>query len=78
MAQAKRKFYDYVTENRYSVLYLVFFTMAFGWIILQPIEKAVAFSAIDDALYYPKIAYNIVARGLCTYDGITTGSILYG
>ena len=40
-------------------------------IIFQPLDRAVAFSAIDDGLYYPRIAQNICEKGWCTYDGIT-------
>ena len=40
-------------------------------ILAQPLERAVAFSATDDGLYYPRLAENIVARGACTYDGVT-------
>ena len=45
-----------------TVLWMVFF---------QSLENAVAFSVMDDGLYYPRLAQNIVARGMCTYDGVT-------
>ena len=48
------------------------FALTAGWMIFfQPLEKAVAFSAVDDGLYYPRLAQNIMARGMCTYDGVT-------
>jgi hypothetical protein len=48
------------------------FVLTAGWMIFfQPLETAVAFSAMDDGLYYPRLAQNIVARGTCTYDGVT-------
>ncbi len=40
-------------------------------ILAQPLERTVAFSATDDGLYYPRLAENIITRGVCTYDGIT-------
>lgn len=40
-------------------------------VFFQSLETAVVFSAIDDGLYYPRIAQNIAERGLCTYDGVT-------
>ncbi len=51
---------------------LALFAACSVWMILaQPLERAVAFSATDDGLYYPRLAENIVSRGVCTYDGIT-------
>ncbi len=48
------------------------FVLTAGWMIFfQPLEKAVAFAATDDGLYYPQLACNIMTRGLCTYDGVT-------
>jgi len=43
------------------------------WMVLfRQTETAVAFSVIDDAMYYPKLALNIVSKGMMTYDGVTT------
>ncbi|MEI7851443.1 MAG: hypothetical protein WCH86_06380 [Kiritimatiellales bacterium] len=48
------------------------FAITAAWMIFfQPLEKAVAFAAMDDGLYYPRLAQNIIARGMCTYDGVT-------
>ncbi len=50
----------------------ILFALTAGWMIFfQPLEKAVAFTATDDGLYYPRLAQNIIARGMCTYDGVT-------
>ncbi len=51
------------------VLFVVFAAIT---VLFQPLEEAVAFSATDDGLYYPKLAQNIVAGKGCIYDGITT------
>ena len=40
-------------------------------IIFRPLRIAVAFTAIDDGLYYPKIALNFVKFAKFTFDGIT-------
>ena len=53
------------------LLLLIFEAMACGMIICRPLKMAVAFTVIDDAMYYPKIAYNIVNHGMMSYDGIT-------
>lgn|GEM_PF-1961764 len=64
------------SENNTSLrrtqwLVAALFVLTAGWMIFfQPLEKAVAFSAIDDGLYYPRLAQNIIARGICTYDGV--------
>lgn len=48
------------------------FVLTVCWMIFfQPLETAVAFSAMDDGLYYPRLAQNIIERGICTYDGVT-------
>lgn len=48
------------------------FLLTAGWMVFfQPLETAVAFSATDDGLYYPRLAQNIASRGICTYDGTT-------
>lgn len=51
---------------------LLFVFMACWMVLFQQTEIAVAFSVIDDAMYYPKLALNIVSRGIMSYDGITT------
>lgn len=58
--------------NRVGWLMAALFLLTAGWMIFfQPLEKAVAFTAMDDGLYYPRLAQNLVARSLCTYDGVT-------
>lgn len=48
------------------------FLLTAGWMVFfQPLETAVTFSATDDGLYYPRLAQNIMERGMCTYDGVT-------
>lgn len=58
-------------SGAFHILFLVFAAMSAGMILLQPIEQATAFCAIDDAMYYLKIAWNLVETGRCTYDGVT-------
>ena len=58
-------------RKAFLVLLAFFLGMSLWMVICQPIRKAVAFAAIDDAMYYPKIGYNIATRGRCTYDGAT-------
>jgi hypothetical protein len=58
----------------YGTVWLVvgLFLLTTAWMIFfQPLETAVAFSAMDDGLYYPRLAQNIMTRGMCTYDGVT-------
>ncbi|MBI4963113.1 MAG: hypothetical protein HY913_07550 [Desulfomonile tiedjei] len=52
-------------------LLLIFEAMAFGMVICRPLKMAVMFTVIDDAMYYPKIAYNIINHGIVSYDGVT-------
>lgn len=53
-------------------IFILLFIITVCWMIFyQPLETAVAFSAIDDGLYYPRLAQNIVERGICSYDGVT-------
>lgn len=61
-----------VQQKSFLLFLLCFFFMSFSWIFYPPVKETVIFSAIDDALYYPKIAYNFVKTGLLTYDGITS------
>ncbi|MBC8207300.1 MAG: hypothetical protein ISR85_06130 [Kiritimatiellales bacterium] len=49
----------------------LFVITACRMIFFQSLETAVAFSAMDDGLYYPRLAQNIIERGICTYDGVT-------
>src|SRR5262249_11724659 len=55
----------------YAALMLLYVLLVGLPILFKPLDQAITFSAIDDALYYPKIAYNIVQRGMCSYDGVT-------
>jgi hypothetical protein len=56
----------------YPLLLLgIFEAMAFGMILCRPLKVAVAFTVIDDAMYYPKIAYNVINHGILSYDGVT-------
>ncbi|MCP4634833.1 MAG: hypothetical protein GY855_18040 [candidate division Zixibacteria bacterium] len=55
----------------FPTLFIVLVLMSLGMVLLQDLEKAIAFSAIDDALYYHKIAQNFIKYGIVTYDGIT-------
>jgi hypothetical protein len=55
-----------------AVLLVVLLSMCCRMIFFQPLQKAVAFSVIDDGLYYLKVAQNIAHSGRMTYDGITT------
>lgn len=50
---------------------LLFAAMAWVMVLAPPLEQAVAFTAIDDGLYYPRLAQNLAAHGRCTYDGVT-------
>ncbi len=60
------------TLSRTFWLMVGLFLLTVGWMIFfQPLEKAAAFAATDDGLYYPRLAQNIMTRGLCTYDGVT-------
>ena len=52
-------------------LLLLFVLMSFYMILFQPIETTVAFSVIDDGMYYPKIALNLASRGILSFDGVT-------
>ena len=60
--------------SRFAVLFtFLAFVLCISFMLLfQPLEHAVAFSAIDDGLYYPRLAQNICNKGVCTYDGITS------
>lgn len=58
-------------SRAFRILFLVFSAMSAGMILLRPVEQATAFCAIDDAMYYLKIAWNLVETGRCTYDGVT-------
>lgn len=61
-----------ISLHRTGWLMAALFILTVCWMIFfQPLENAVAFSAMDDGLYYPRLAQNIVERGLCTYDGVT-------
>jgi len=59
--------------SRFSLWLVVglFSLFACCTVLFPPVQKSVAFSAIDDGLYYPKLARNIVTRHMCTYDGVT-------
>jgi len=52
-------------------LLLLFVLMSFYMILFQSIETTVAFSVIDDGMYYPKIALNLASRGILSFDGVT-------
>jgi len=54
-----------------QLMAVLFLLMAGRMVFFPPLETAVAFSAMDDGLYYPRLAQNIMTRGLCTYDGVT-------
>lgn len=61
-----------ISLRRTGWFMLALFVLTAGWMIFfQSLEKAVAFTAMDDGLYYPRLAQNIITRGLCTYDGVT-------
>lgn len=57
--------------NIKNILSLIFIIMSLYFILLQPVSSAVVYSAIDDGMYYPKIALNFVSTGTFTYDGVT-------
>ena len=69
-SQVKYKI-DSKVQRTAWLMTILFLMTAAGMIFFQPLEKAVAFSAMDDGLYYPKLAQNIMSRGFCTYDGVT-------
>lgn len=55
----------------FLILFLAFAGMSSWMILFRPLASATAFCVIDDAMYYLKIAQNVIATGRCTYDGIT-------
>ena len=66
----KDKYKKILTSPNLELL-SIFVLMSFYMILFQPIEKTVAFSVIDDGMYYPKIALNLASRGILSFDGIT-------
>ncbi|VGO18291.1 hypothetical protein [Pontiella sulfatireligans] len=58
-------------KQSFWLMFIFFALMASCTVIFQPLEKAVAFAATDDGLYYPKLAQTIAAGGECSYDGVT-------
>ncbi len=61
-----------VVSRRAVGLAFVAFIISIAFSILfQPLDNAVAYSATDDGLYYPRLAQNICGGIGCTYDGIT-------
>jgi hypothetical protein len=50
---------------------LLFVLTALRLVFMQPLEHAVALTAMDDGLYYPRLAEQIIQTGRCTYDGVT-------
>jgi len=45
--------------------------MSAGMVLLPSLETVVAFTVIDDAMAYTRIAQNVVSRGVLTFDGVT-------
>jgi hypothetical protein len=60
------------TRKAMIVMSVVLTLMGLGGVLLRSIETAVAFAAIDDGLYYPIIARNLLERGKMTFDGVTS------
>lgn len=61
-----------ITAHLMFWLMTLLFLLTAGWMIFFPsLEQAVAFAAIDDGFYYPRLAQKIMAGGVCTYDGVT-------
>ena len=58
--------------NKWKIVFFVCFClMSFVTILFAPLDKAVAFSVIDDGMYYYRIAQNFCTSGKVTFDGIT-------
>lgn len=63
--------YDRLIQRHGYILFGLFALLSAWTILARSLPAAVAFSAIDDAMYYPKVAAHLAREFRSTYDGVT-------